>query len=308
MQRSQQDLFWRLYEKQVRTPVERACRRVSRTLTDNAMDPSDMVAWVDQRVWRMLEKGAWPTFHDDPTPEVAVERLEKNAATLARWAHLALVRKTFRRTAREAAYEKARAAEIHASVTTSRVEALAATSGQGAAFEQNEQIGADLARVRAAVAERVRQKLAASWPEAGERQRIAMALGVTDEQTDDLIESTTTGDMKVNTVQQMRSRAMREARSIIQDAASKPARAAGSLGKAVGAFLLAVMMLLTFSPSSAYAGEQTGGRGGSRGGRSVEAMSSVEGASHGPSAGAAANTQIADTLKKEQTGGRGPTR
>ena len=29
------------------------------------------------------------------------------AATLARWAHLALVRKTFRRTAREAAYEKA---------------------------------------------------------------------------------------------------------------------------------------------------------------------------------------------------------
>lgn len=308
MERSQQDLFWRLYEKQVRTPVERACRRVSRTLTDNAMDPSDMVAWVDQRVWRMLEKGAWPTFHDDPTPEVAVERLEKNAATLARWAHLALVRKTFRRTAREAAYEKARAAEIRASVTTSRVEALAATSGQGAAFEQNEQIGADLARVRAAVAERVRQKLAASWPEAGERQRIAMALGVTDEKTDDLIESTTSGDMKVNTVQQMRSRSMREARSIMQDAPAKAARAAGGLGKAVGAFLLAAMMVLTFSPSSAYAGEQTGGRGGSRGGRSVEAMSSVEVASHLPGAETLAHATIADTLKKEQTGGRGPTR
>lgn len=308
MERSQQDLFWRLYEKQVRTPVERACRRVSRTLTDNAMDPSDMVAWVDQRVWRMLEKGAWPTFHDDPTPEVAVERLEKNAATLARWAHLALVRKTFRRTAREAAYEKARAAEIRASVTTSRVEALAATSGQGAAFEQNEQIGADLARVRAAVAERVRQKLAASWPEAGERQRIAMALGVTDEKTDDLIESTTTGDMKVNTVQQMRSRSVREARSIMQDAPGKAARGAGGLGKAVGALLLAAMMVLTFSPTSAYAGEQTGGRGGSRGGRSVEAVPSVEGINHGPSATEVAQADIADTLKKEQTGGRGPTR
>jgi hypothetical protein len=281
MGKDDQARFWRLYDKQVRTPVERACRRLSRTLTDNAMDPDDMVAWVDQRVWKMLETGAWPTFHDNPSPEAAIERLVNNAATLARWAHLALVRKTFRRAAREAAYEKTVQAEVIARSEPSRTEVLAATSGAGASFEKTEAISADLARVKAAVAERLRQKMAAAWSEPSERQRIAMALGVTDESTDELIESTTTGDMKVNTVQQMRSRATREIRSIMAGAA-----------KAVGMLTVAAFLALGVNPPGAYAGEQTGGRGGSgRGGRTIEqAVASVE---QPPAA-------------KEQTGGRGP--
>jgi hypothetical protein len=281
MERMQQELFWRMYEKQVRTPVERACRRLSRTRTDNAMDPDDMIAWVDQRVWKMLETSAWPTFHDSPTPVIAIERLVNNAGTLARWAHLALVRKTFRREAREAAYEKTMAVEALAKSTMTRTEVLAATSGAGAAFEKNEAINADLAKVRAAVAERVRQKMAASWSEPSERQRIAMALGVTDDKADDLIEDATTGDMKMNTVQQMRSRATREIRSIMQGAA-----------KAVGALAIAAFLAMSVNPTSAYAGEQSGGRGGNRGGRSVEMTSaSVDGGS---------------VMPEEQTGGRGP--
>lgn len=296
MERMQQEHFWRLYEKQVRTPVERACRRLSRTRTDNAMDPDDMIAWVDQRVWKMLETAAWPTFHDSPTPEVAIERLVSNAGTLARWAHLALVRKTFRREAREAAYEKTMAVEALAKSTMTRTEVLASTSGAGAAFEKNEAINADLAKVRAAVAERIRQKMAASWTEPGERQRVAMALGVTDESTDELIESATTGDMKVNTVQQMRSRATREIRSIMQGSA-------GRLGKAVGAIAIAAFLALSVNPTSAYAGEQTGGRGGSRGGRGVQ-MSQIEDSGHkDPSVGLSPSS----IAREEQTGGRGGT-
>lgn len=290
MERSRHDEFWSLYAKRVRTPVERACRRLSRTLTDNAMDPDDMVAWVDQRVWKMLEAGAWPTFHDDPTPQVAVERLESNAGTLARWAHLALVRKTFRRAAREAAYERAATAEALSAGTTSRTEALAATSGAGASFEHTEQIEADLARVRAAVAERVRQRMAASWSEPGERRRIAMALGVVDGATETLIESATTGDMKVNTVQQMRSRATREIRAIM-----------GSAARAAGALALAAFMALGVSPSSTFAGEQTGGRGG-RGGRVVEPAIHAQ---VGPEIGSSA-LRAENIAKEEQTGGRGP--
>lgn len=296
MERMQQEHFWRLYEKQVRTPVERACRRLSRTRTDNAMDPDDMIAWVDQRVWKMLETAAWPTFHDSPTPEVAIERLVSNAGTLARWAHLALVRKTFRREAREAAYEKTMAVEALAKSTMTRTEVLASTSGAGAAFEKNEAINADLAKVRAAVAERIRQKMAASWTEPGERQRVAMALGVTDESTDELIESATTGDMKVNTVQQMRSRATRGIRSIMQGSA-------GRLGKAVGAIAIAAFLALSVNPTSAYAGEQTGGRGGSRGGRGVQ-MSQIEDSGHkDPSVGLSPSS----IAREEQTGGRGGT-
>lgn len=299
MERMQQEHFWRLYEKQVRTPVERACRRLSRTRTDNAMDPDDMIAWVDQRVWKMLETAAWPTFHDSPTPEVAIERLVNNAGTLARWAHLALVRKTFRREAREAAYEKTMAVEVLAKSTMTRTEVLAATSGAGAAFEKNEAISADLAKVRAAVAERIRQKMAASWSEPGERQRIAMALGVTDESADELIEDATTGGMKVNTVQQMRSRATREIRSIMQGAAQSVGAKAI---KAVGAIAIAAFLALSMNPTAAYAGEQSGGRGGNRGGRSVEMGVVEEGGNRDP-VGQMDSSVIG---REEQTGGRGP--
>ena len=87
--------FWDLYEQQARQPIERACRHQSRIKTDSSMDIDDMIAWIDTRVWTMLEKSAYPTFHDDPTPEEAIDRLIRHAPTLARWAYLALCRSHF---------------------------------------------------------------------------------------------------------------------------------------------------------------------------------------------------------------------
>jgi hypothetical protein len=54
MNDTQQGEFWRLYEQRGRQPIESACRRASRSLSDSTMDVFDMVAWCDDRVWRML--------------------------------------------------------------------------------------------------------------------------------------------------------------------------------------------------------------------------------------------------------------
>ena len=104
MKTSEYDQFWLLYDQKVRKPVERACQHASRVKTDSTMDIDDMVAWVDTRVWNMLEKESYPTFHDDPSPEQAIDRLVKHAPTLARWAYLALCRSHFKRLEHRAGY------------------------------------------------------------------------------------------------------------------------------------------------------------------------------------------------------------
>ena len=68
------DQFWQRYDREVRPAVERACRQVSRLHADNTMEPGDMASWVHTRVWRMLEKQAFPTFHDNPSADLAIER------------------------------------------------------------------------------------------------------------------------------------------------------------------------------------------------------------------------------------------
>jgi|GEM_PF-882373 len=239
MNASEHDQFWLLYEKNARRPIERACRRASRTLTDNAMDADDMIAWVDRRIWRLLERGGWPTFHDDPTPERAVDRIVSNASTLARWAYLALSRRHWSRTHRQQAYMAG----------LSRTERLAMVSaGPAARLERDEQVARDLARLRSALSAKVRRRLAASWHEQSERHRVALALNATGPEDDELIERVNTNQIRPNTIQQMRSRSRRQALDAL-----RPARRLA---------LLAIVMSLALSGSRAIAGEQTGGRGG----------------------------------------------
>jgi len=236
---SHHDEFWRLYETTARGPIEAACRRAASKLSDGTMDPADLIAWVDTRVWRMLERGSWPTFHDDPSPEAAIQRIIDNASTLARWGYLGLSRKHWRRTEREQRYLGG----------MSRAERLAAVSTVGNGFEKGEAIRADLARVRASLSDSLKAKIAASWPEKDERRRVAEVLGATRPEDEELIRRTIEGEIKENTVQQMRSRARKRLSELFHSAA--PALMIGAVVLVIGAV-----------NAPAFAGEQAGGRKG----------------------------------------------
>lgn len=291
--------FWRLYDLKARPAIERACRSVSRSLSEGTMDPDEMISWVHQRVWRMAEASAAPTFHDDPTPEQAVERLTRHARTLARWAHLALMRAHWRRAARQGT--------IQSELT--RAERLAMVSRVESELERDEAVQAKLAEVRESVSHQLRAKLAASWPEAAERRRIALALGATETSDDDLIDRTSSGEMKENTVQQMRSRAQRQIRAIL--GASKRI--------AVLALVLSVASFTTNARAVPFDGEQTGGRtplatlatqtlgvASQTLGVAVQTMDSLRSGEQTGGRGGTKNSRVAldSTRAGEQTGGR----
>lgn len=277
MNTSEHTLFWDRYDREVRPVVERACRGVSRLHADSTMDPGDMAAWVHTRVWRMLEKSAYPAFHDDPGVDRAIERLTLHAPTLARWSYMALARKHWRRLEREAPTE------------LTRVEHLSVTRRADAEIEDREAVADALAKVRSALPESVRQKLAASMPDKADRRRAAMALGVTRREDDRLIARVDAGLVKENTVQQMRSRARRHA----IDALAASVRLPLTLLVA-GVFLLATV--------PAEGGEQSGGRKGSS--RSCEVTHTQPENPRGtfPNFDAAAGGIFA---RGEQSGGRG---
>lgn len=238
----QHEEFWRLYCERIQPAVERASRSASRKLTGNGMNPDDMAAWIDDRVWALQRSGRWPFFHDSPEPACAVDRIEGSIATLVRWAYLALSRKHWRR----------RSAETRYLAGLSRSERLAMVSSSSAPLEQQEELRDLVAQIREKVSARARVRLAASWPEEAERHRLALALDVADEPDEALIESVTSGRVAQNTVDQMRSRSRKEIRVALESAMRK-------------AMLIVVVaaaaLLLTASP--APAGEQTGGgRGG----------------------------------------------
>jgi hypothetical protein len=244
MKRSDHDQFWQMYESKVRAAVERSCRSASRTLTDSTMDIDDMIAWVDTKVWKMLESDGYPTFHDNPSVDQAIERLTTHAPTLARWSYLALCRKHFRRLNRNTQYING----------MSQAQRLAMTSAVDTTIEDRAELDQTLDSLRETLSASEKQKLAASYIEKGERHRVAMVLGATRKEDDRLITKTTGGGMNENAIQQMRSRARKRALQILQEAAKTPF------------FLLVTLVILTISVSSStsYAGEQTGGRKGSR--------------------------------------------
>jgi hypothetical protein len=242
MAAAEQEEFWRLYAKVAMPAIERSCRGFSRALTDNAMSAEDMTAWVDERVWKMLRKGAWPVFHDSPSPQEAAERLAQKSKLLARWAYMGLSRSTWRRKAREAKYLSG----------MSRSERLAAVSSTPADLERMDEVHEDLERIRKAVSAKTRTQAAASWHEPEDRRRIAMVLGVTGPGEEAVIARAETGEIKANTLDQMRSRTRKEIRSILK-------------GPGATVLVLIVSMLaLVLGAAPAQAGEQTGGRPGGR--------------------------------------------
>lgn len=275
MNSSEHTAFWDRYDREVRPAVERACRRASRLHAENTMDPSDMAAWVHTRVWKMLENASFPTFHDNPTVGEAISRLTTNAPTLARWAYMALARKHWRQMERETPSE------------LSRVEHLSVTRRADTEIEDREAVNDALAKVRAALPDAVRQKLAASMQDKGDRRRAAMALGVTRREDDRLIAQVDAGLIKENTVQQMRSRARRHAAEVLSQSIRLPL-----------VLLAASMMLLVATP--AEGGEQSGGRkGGNR--MDIPVMADGE-QSGGRQPGLMSGMLMA---KGEQSGGRG---
>lgn len=264
------DAFWPLYARSGQPAIERACRGFSRAMTDNAMSVEDMAAWVDDRVMKMVRQGKWPVFHDHPTPAQAAERIVEKARLLARWAYIALSRQTFRRKAREAKHMK----------EMGRTELLASVSRTDAGMEQLEEVNNSLDKLRASISAKTRLQVAASWPEADERRRVALELGVTDEDADAMLDRVDDGAMKANTLDQMRSRSRREIRGILGSS--------GGSALTIVVMLIGVLAVVFGSVAPAVAGEQTGGRPGGK-----------------PSMNAAGKiVSVESAFRGEQTGGR----
>jgi len=246
------------------------------------MDADDMSAWVHQRVWKLLERDAAPTFHDDPTPELAIERLVDHAGTLARWAYMAQCRRHWKREQNKAEYTD----------SMSRAERLSMVSTVGNGFEQQETLTSELDKLKNALGPDLSAKLAATWPEKSERNRVAVALDATRPEDLELIEKATDGTIKENTVQQIRSRARRRAEEIAA------AITKSSLGVAAMAFILGLGMTASVARAG---GEQSGGRGGN--GQSHGLVMPDTACSGGEqSGGRGGGLLIATAFEGEQTG------
>jgi hypothetical protein len=208
----------------------------------------------------------------------ALARLTAHAPTLARWAYMAMARKHWKRLDREAPSEM------------SRVEHLSVTRRADARIEDREAIDNALAKVRAALPQSVREKLAASMQDKADRRRAAVALGVTGRESDRLIARVDAGLIKENTVQQMRSRARRHASEAIGQSIRLPL-----------VLLAAGVLLLAHTP--AEGGEQSGGRKGGKRPVAAYAESEQSGGRLAPQHPDAASVPL--LARGEQSGGRG---
>lgn len=273
MNTTDQTEFWDRYDRVVRPVVERACQRASRLHTEGTMDPADMAAWVHTRVWQMLEKDTFPTFHDQPSVDEAIDRLLTHAGVLARWSYLALSRRHWKRLERESASD------------LSRVEHLSVSRRADAEIEDREAIDAALDKVRSALPDSVRGKLAASLQDRSERRRAAVAIGATSRDDDRLISQVNAGLIKENTVQQMRSRAKRHAIEAIGSSIRLPL-----------ILVVAASMWLTVPVEG---GEQSGGRKGTK--LSAQRLVITDLAGKGEQSGG----RKPGTNREEQSGGRG---
>lgn len=258
------DRFWTLYEIEARLPIERACRAIARSRSGGVVDPDDLVSWVDRKVWTMLRTAAAPTFHDHPSPEEAIGRIVRHAATLARWAYLAESRGAFRRTARLARLTE----------RMSMPERLAMVHAEPAAFERREAVRDKLATLRSKLDADLRARIAASHIDRFDRERLAVMLGATRDRDGALLDRAS-DTMKRNTVEQMRSRALRRAREVLSGSARVAALA-----------LASCLLLIAGEARAGDDGQQSGGRK--------------------PMPGLHAATLVAPiTLDGEQSGGRG---
>jgi hypothetical protein len=238
-----QDAFWALYESDLHREVERACSSHARRL-GHAVDPDDMVSWIDCRVWKLLETAPNPVILEGSTAADAITRVRGALPMLVRWAYLANVRKATRTRTREQGVDQ------------DVIESLGSAKASPAAFEKADTVKAGLDALRSRVSADVRSKLAASWPEANERERIADALDVNDDDDKAAREKVEQGDVKENTVHQMRSRSLKRTRAAFEGSRDAAWKFLPML------LIAAIATVVVVSPAMATDddGEQTGGR------------------------------------------------
>lgn len=236
--------FWERYDRECRSRIEEACQRHLARMRCTSVDLHDMVSWASCRVWKMIEERPNELITDQISAEESAQRISNASAMLARWAYLALVRKGTRIA------EKERACDME------RIRDLATSRSSTPAIEKSENTRAAIESLRTKLNADLRGKLAASWKDARDRERVADALDANREEDVKLRESIAEGEMKVNTVEKMRSRSLHRSRDIMK-----------SLRRNIATLLLGLSVAM-FTASNAFAagggdddgGEQTGGR------------------------------------------------
>lgn len=236
--------FWDLYQSRCRPAIEGACRSHLRRTGSHAVDLDDMVSWVDCRVWRLVRDRSSGILESALTAEDAADRIARASGMLARWAHLALVRRGIRRSQLERAVE-----DVEAAVELSQARSVSAE------IERREEVQEALASLRRTLSADLRGQLAASWKAPTERARVAQALGATRPADEDLGQRVLSGTIRTNTVEQMRSRSLRRSQDIMS-----------SIRKTLALVFVALTLAAAFAPSAEAAtpgkkgGEQTGGK------------------------------------------------
>lgn len=239
--------FWDLYQRHCRPAIEAACIAHARRLHSRAVDLDDMVSWIDCRVWRMVRERPPELLDASLSPQEAALRITRAANMLARWAHLALVRAATNRSARERPVE-----DIELAIELGQARS---THSQ---LERSETTAAALNTLRAGLSADLRARLAASWKQPDERERIAAALGATRPEDEHLRQQIYAGAVRTNTVEQIRSRSLSRSRDTMK-----------SIQRTILALMLTLSLaLLTTAHAHASntggggdnGGEQTGGR------------------------------------------------
>ncbi|MFI4893727.1 MAG: hypothetical protein ACIAQ0_09890 [Phycisphaerales bacterium JB058] len=237
--------FWDLYAKSCRPSIESACVTHLRRTGNKAIDLDDMISWIDCRVWRLVRERPAELLDESLTADEAAERIARASGMLARWAYMALVRSASRRSQRERATED-----------VEMVMELARSQSTSSRLERNETTAAALNELRSKLGAELRGRIAASWKQPDERTRIAEALDAKRPEDENLLDRVNAGEIRTNTVEQMRSRSLHRSRDIMK-----------SIRRSIA--LLAVMLsvaLITTAPAHAAnggdddGGEQTGGR------------------------------------------------
>jgi hypothetical protein len=246
MQRTTFDTkFWELFEQGCRPRIQSACQNHLHRMHNTCVDLDDMVSWANCRVWKMVEERPNELLSDGLTPDECAERVCNASQMLARWAYLALVRKS------------TRIAENERPCDMERIRQLASTKSSTPRIEKSEITMVAIETLRSRLNADLRGKLAASWKNPAERERVANALNANRTEDQELRDSVSSGELRINTVEKMRSRSLHRSRDIMK-----------SLRKNLAVLLLG-LSLSAVATTSAFAssggggddgGEQTGGR------------------------------------------------
>ena len=237
--------FWDHFEQSCRPRIESACQNHLHRMRNTCVDVDDMVSWASCRVWKMIEERPNEIISDGLSPEECADRICNASQMLARWAYLAHVRKSTRIAVKE------RPCDME------RIRQLASTKSSTPKIEKSESTKAAIDTLRQRLNADLRGKLAASWKDPADRERVANALGANRPEDKELRDSVASGEIRTNTVEKMRSRSLHRSRDIMK-----------SLRKNIAVLLLG-LSLSVVSASTAFAagngggddgGEQTGGR------------------------------------------------